>query len=108
MSVRTGLLTVQYDSSLFNVDLAPVPQKERTWSAWHYVALWVGMCVCIPAYMIASSLIQGGMNLWQALLTVFLGNVIGFRDTSLGDNDLNSSNLSFSDFVKFLPLSIFN
>ena len=34
------------------------------------------MCLCIPTYMLASSLIGGGMNWWQAILTVFLGNVI--------------------------------
>ncbi|MDB6122626.1 MAG: Cytosine/purine/uracil/thiamine/allantoin permease family protein [Pedosphaera sp.] len=34
------------------------------------------MAACIPTYMLASSLIDGGMNWWQAILTVFLGNVI--------------------------------
>ena len=34
------------------------------------------MSLCIPTYMIASSLIEGGMNWWQAILTVFLGNAI--------------------------------
>src|SRR5690606_26082616 len=41
-----------------------------------FMALWIGMCICIPSYMIASSLIEGGMNVPQALMTVFLGNVI--------------------------------
>ena len=34
------------------------------------------MSLCIPTYMLASSLIEGGMNWWQALLTIFLGNSI--------------------------------
>ena len=34
------------------------------------------MAVCIPTYMLASSLIEQGMNWWQALLTILLGNVI--------------------------------
>ena len=34
------------------------------------------MSLCIPTYMMASSLIQGGMNWWQAILTIFLGNTI--------------------------------
>lgn len=34
------------------------------------------MSLCIPTYMIASSLIEGGMNWWQAIFTVFLGNAI--------------------------------
>jgi len=34
------------------------------------------MSACIPTYMLASSLIEGGMNWWEAILTVFLGNLI--------------------------------
>ena len=34
------------------------------------------MSLCIPTYMLASSLIGGGMNWWQAILTIFLGNCI--------------------------------
>src|SRR5204862_202167 len=31
---------------------------------------------CIPTYMLASSLIGGGMNWSQAIATIFLGNLI--------------------------------
>ena len=34
------------------------------------------MSACIPTYMLASSLIGGGMNWSQAILTIFLGNLI--------------------------------
>ena len=34
------------------------------------------MSACIPTYMLASSLIGGGMNWWEAVLTIFLGNLI--------------------------------
>src|SRR5438874_1856325 len=64
------------DSSLINRDLAPIPQERRTWGTWNYAALWISMSLCIPTYMLASSLIDGGMNWWQAILTVFLGNAI--------------------------------
>ena len=43
---------------------------------WNYAALWISMSLCIPTYMLASSLIGGGMNWWQAILTIFLGNTI--------------------------------
>ena len=59
-----------------NEDLDIVPSHKRTWSTWNYAALWISMSLCIPTYMIASSLIEGGMNWWQAILTVFLGNAI--------------------------------
>ncbi|MBD0367462.1 MAG: NCS1 family nucleobase:cation symporter-1, partial [Flavisolibacter sp.] len=63
-------------SSLYNEDLAIVPKEKRTWNTWNYAALWISMSLCIPTYMLASSLIDGGMNWWQAILTIFLGNTI--------------------------------
>lgn len=63
-------------SSAYNKDLAPIPIKERYWSAWHYAALWAGMACNIPSYMTASGLIANGMSWWQALLTIFIGNTV--------------------------------
>ena len=63
-------------SSLINEDLAPIPLAKRKWGTWNYAALWISMSLCIPTYMLASSLIGGGMNWWQAILTIFLGNTI--------------------------------
>jgi NCS1 family nucleobase:cation symporter-1 len=64
------------DSPFYNEDIAPVPRSQRKWGMWDIAALWVGMSVCIPTYMLAASLIDGGMNWWQAILTVTLGNGI--------------------------------
>ena len=64
------------DPSLWNPDLAPTTPAQRTWGKWHIAALWVGMAVCIPTYMLASSLIAEGMNWWQAVVTIFIGNTI--------------------------------
>ena len=64
------------DSDLYNADLAPVPVARRTWGVWNFAALWISMSACIPTYMLASSLIGGGMNWSQAVLTIFLGNLI--------------------------------
>jgi NCS1 family nucleobase:cation symporter-1 len=64
------------ESQLTNADLAPVPLERRTWRVGSFAALWISMSACIPTYMLASSLIGGGMNWWQAILTIFLGNVI--------------------------------
>lgn len=63
-------------SSLYSEDLAPVDKSKRTWGTWNYAALWISMSLCIPTYMLASSLIEGGMNWWQAILTIFLGNTV--------------------------------
>ena len=64
------------DPTLINEDLAPVPESKRSWGTWNYAALWISMSLCIPTYMLASSLIQGGMNWWQSILTIFLGNTV--------------------------------
>src|SRR5215207_7812167 len=64
------------DSALYNEDLAPVDPARRTWNTWNYAALWISMSLCIPTYMMASSLIENGMNWWQAIGTIFLGNTI--------------------------------
>jgi len=63
-------------SPLYNPDLAPVVPEHRTWGTYNYAALWVSMSVNILTYMLAASLIQGGMNWKQAVATVFLGNTI--------------------------------
>jgi NCS1 family nucleobase:cation symporter-1 len=63
-------------SWLWNKDLAAIPMAQRTWGTYNYAALWVAMSVNIPTYMLASSMIAGGMNWKQAIFTVFLGNVI--------------------------------
>ena len=63
-------------SSLYNEDLAPTGPEERTWSTYNIAALWIGMAVVITTYTLASGLMAAGMNWWQALLTISLGNII--------------------------------
>lgn len=63
-------------SDLYNEDLAPTTLAQRTWSMWNIAALWVGMAVCIPTYMLAAGLIDSGMSWGQALFTIVLGNII--------------------------------
>jgi NCS1 family nucleobase:cation symporter-1 len=62
--------------SYTNEDLAATKPEDRTWGTWNYAALWISMSLCIPTYMLASSLIDGGMNWWQAIFTIGLGNTI--------------------------------
>ncbi len=64
------------DPALFSEDLAPTRIAKRTWTTYTYAALWISMAHCIPTYMLASGLIKSGMNWWQALLTIGIGNVI--------------------------------
>lgn len=64
------------DPHLINEDLSPIPAKQKTWTTLNFFTLWVGMSAQIPTYMMASSLIGGGMNWFQALFTILLGNLI--------------------------------
>jgi NCS1 family nucleobase:cation symporter-1 len=64
------------NNSLYNEDLAPIPQNKRTWGTWNYAALWVSMSLCIPTYMLASGMIKEGLNWWQAIVIFLLGNSI--------------------------------
>ncbi len=67
---------IHTNSALYSEDLAPITAQNRSWTTWNYAALWISMSLCIPTYMLSSSLIEGGMNWWQAILTIFLGNTI--------------------------------
>ena len=64
------------DPSLINADIAPTTDAERHWSVFNMASLWVGMVVCVPTYTLAAGLIQQGMNWWQAVGTIMLGNCI--------------------------------
>src|SRR6202162_5770575 len=63
-------------SRYYNADIAPTPRSARKGGTRDIAALWISMSACIPTYMLASSLIVEGMNWWQAVLTIFLGNTI--------------------------------
>src|SRR6187399_3019776 len=63
-------------SPLWNKDLAPTTIKERTWSTWNIAALWIGMSVVITTYTLAGGFIEAGMNWYQAMITILLGNAI--------------------------------
>src|SRR6266481_3390842 len=86
MSMPTSPPRAAIESSpLYNPDLAPTvmpgeaasgDRGARTWGTYNYAALWVSMSVNILTYMLAASLIQGGMDWKQPVLTVFLGNTI--------------------------------
>lgn len=64
------------DARLWNADLAPTQPTQRTWTTYNFIALWFSMSMEVTTYMLAASLIAGGMNWKQALLTILLGNLI--------------------------------
>ena len=64
------------DEALWNTDLAPTGPGQRSWAWYHYTALWIGMIVAVPAWMLAAGLVEQGMSAGQAAFTVLLGNGI--------------------------------
>jgi NCS1 family nucleobase:cation symporter-1 len=76
VELREEALREIESSPVYNEDLAPVPVAKRNWTTYNYAALWISMAHCIPTYMMASGLISAGMNWWQALITILLGNTI--------------------------------
>jgi cytosine/uracil/thiamine/allantoin permease len=63
-------------SPLYSEDLAPVPPAKRTWTKWDLAAIWVGMAVCIPTYLLASYMIKTGLSWIEALLIIGVANLI--------------------------------
>ena len=63
-------------SSYYNEDLAPTSVASRTWGTYNISALWIGMAVSIPAFTMASGLVQMGFSPWWAVFNVTLGNLL--------------------------------
>ena len=63
-------------SPLYSADLAPVPKDKRTWNTLDLAAIWVGMAVCIPTYILASYMIKSGLSWYAALIIIGLANLI--------------------------------
>lgn len=87
-------------SPLYNKDLAPVPVAKRNWTTYNYAALWISMAHCIPTYMMASGLIAAGMNWWQALITILLGNLIVLAPILLNSHPGTKYGIPFPVFAR--------
>lgn len=87
-------------SSLSNADLAPVPHSEQDWKAISFFSLWVGMAINIPTYMIAASLVDGGMSWQQAMWTVLLGNLVVLVPMALSGHAGTKYGIPFPVFAR--------
>src|ERR687885_2292245 len=88
------------DSSLYNEDLAPTGPEDRTWTTYNIAALWIGMAIVITTYTLASGLMAAGMNWWQALLTISLGNVLVLIPMLLNAHAGTKYGIPFPVFVR--------
>ncbi len=63
-------------SRYYSPDMAPTSPNQRRWGMKDLAVLWISMSACIPTYMLAAGMIDGGMNWREAVATIFLGNAI--------------------------------
>lgn len=63
-------------SLLYSDDLAPLTPEKRNWGTWQLAALWVGMAVCIPTWMLASQIVTSGLSWQAALIIIGLANAV--------------------------------
>jgi NCS1 family nucleobase:cation symporter-1 len=91
---------VPHDPRLYNEDLAPTPPERRTWTTYNYIALWFSMSMEVTTYMLASSLIAGGMNWKQAVCTILLGNLIVLLPMILNAHAGSKYGIPFPVFVR--------
>ena len=100
VELRAEALREIETSPLYNEDLAPVAIENRNWTTYNYAALWISMAHCIPTYMMASGLISAGMNWWQALITILLGNVIVLAPILLNSHPGTKYGIPFPVFAR--------
>ncbi|MGH8162918.1 MAG: NCS1 family nucleobase:cation symporter-1, partial [Rhodanobacteraceae bacterium] len=62
--------------TMWNEDLRPCTLAEHAWPGSTFATLWIGMCICLPTYSLASGMIALGMNWWESVLTVFTGSAV--------------------------------
>ena len=60
------------ESKYYNEDLAPIKINDRNWGIYQISVLWIGMVICIPAYMIAAGMMANGLTWWQSILLFLL------------------------------------
>ncbi|PRX47114.1 NCS1 family nucleobase:cation symporter-1 [Prauserella shujinwangii] len=89
-----------HGSRFFNDELAPVPVERRTWTTYNYFALWNGMALNLPSYLLASGLIAIGMNWAQAFLTIALGNLIVLAPMLLNSHAGTKYGIPFPVFAR--------
>ncbi|KAJ7465101.1 NCS1 nucleoside transporter family [Mycena latifolia] len=63
-------------SRWINRDIVPLPPSRRTWGPWNFVGFWLVTGVNISGWTTASSVLSLGLNVWQAMLTVIIANII--------------------------------
>jgi len=62
MSATTIGRDEKFDPTLYNEDLAPIPEERRNWSWVNYSTVWMGMVHNVVAYTTAAGLVGAVMS----------------------------------------------
>ncbi|RPD56817.1 NCS1 nucleoside transporter family [Lentinus tigrinus ALCF2SS1-7] len=63
-------------SAWINHDIVPLPPSRRTWGSWSFVGFWLLIGFNISGWTTASSLLGLGLNVWQAMVSVIIGQLM--------------------------------
>ncbi|EEB07067.2 uracil permease [Schizosaccharomyces japonicus yFS275] len=68
--------STQLERYLRSSDLLPVEPARRQWHFKNFVFFWLAECININTWMVASTMIQGGLSWWEAWVCVWIGFII--------------------------------
>ncbi|KAK1246026.1 hypothetical protein MKX07_005095 [Trichoderma sp. CBMAI-0711] len=63
-------------SQWINEDIRPIETARRTWTFWTFHNFWLLINCNIATFLTGSALIPLGLNWWQAIIAIAVGNVI--------------------------------
>ncbi|KAL7794421.1 permease for cytosine/purines, uracil, thiamine, allantoin domain-containing protein [Trichoderma ceciliae] len=65
-----------YVSQWINEDIRPVEAARRTWGFWTFHNYWLLINCNIATFLTGSALIPLGLNWWQAIIAIIVGNIL--------------------------------
>lgn len=78
-----------------NAHMDPSPPSERTWTWFHYFAVWYSYNFTSGAWAAASSLLSLNVNWWQAVLACAVGSLISGVAVSLNSRQSARYHIGF-------------
>ncbi|KAF8864865.1 putative allantoin permease [Acephala macrosclerotiorum] len=79
--------------SWVNEDLLPTPSEKRTWRAWNYAFFYSSLAM--DNWTLGSTLIGVGLKWWQAIVTIFIAQVVGASASALNSRCAEMYHIGF-------------
>jgi NCS1 family nucleobase:cation symporter-1 len=78
-----------------NAQIDPTPPSERTWTWFHYFAVWYSFNFTSGGWSTASSLLALNLNWWQAILACVVGALISGITTAVNSRQSSVYHIGF-------------